>query len=68
MTILEIKDDWILVKEKLLQQWANLTDDDLRRVEGEYGEASGKRQKLQHRHEKREATATVSGGALAAVR
>jgi len=34
MNTLEIKGDWNIVKGKLKQKWATLTDDDLQYVEG----------------------------------
>jgi uncharacterized protein YjbJ (UPF0337 family) len=45
MTTLEIKGDWNIVKGKLKQKWARLTDDDLDYVEGEEEELLGRIQK-----------------------
>jgi uncharacterized protein YjbJ (UPF0337 family) len=45
MTTLEIKGDWNITKGKLKQKWANLTDDDLRYVEGQEDELLGRIQK-----------------------
>jgi uncharacterized protein YjbJ (UPF0337 family) len=40
-----IKGDWNIAKGKLKQKWANLTDDDLRYVEGKQDELIGRIQK-----------------------
>jgi uncharacterized protein YjbJ (UPF0337 family) len=45
MTTLEIKGDWNITKGKLKQKWANLTDDDLKYVEGQEDELLGRIQK-----------------------
>jgi uncharacterized protein YjbJ (UPF0337 family) len=45
MTTLEIKGDWNIVKGKLKQKWANLTDNDLRYIEGKEDELLGRIQK-----------------------
>lgn len=45
MNTLTIKGDWNIAKGKLKQKWANLTDDDLRFVEGREDELVGRIQK-----------------------
>jgi uncharacterized protein YjbJ (UPF0337 family) len=45
MTTLEIKGDWNIIKGKLKQKWARLTDDDLRYIEGDYDQLLGRIQK-----------------------
>ena len=45
MTKLEIKGDWNIIKGKLKQRWAKLTDDDLQFVEGKQEELIGRIQK-----------------------
>ncbi len=45
MTTLEIKGDWNIIKGKLKQKWAKLTDDDLQYAEGKYDELLGRIQK-----------------------
>ena len=45
MNTLEIKGDWNIVKGKLKQKWATLTDDDLQYVEGMQEELLGRIQK-----------------------
>ena len=45
MTKLEIKGDWNITKGKLKQKWANLTDNDLRYLEGQEDELIGRIQK-----------------------
>lgn len=45
MTKLEIKGDWNIIKGKLKQKWATLTDDDLQFVEGKNDELLGRIQK-----------------------
>ena len=45
MTKLEIKGDWNIIKGKLKQRWAKLTDDDLQFVEGKHEELIGRIQK-----------------------
>jgi len=45
MTTLEIKGDWNIVKGKMKQKWATLTDDDLQYVEGKAEELYGRIQK-----------------------
>ena len=45
MTQLEIKGDWNIIKGKLKQRWARLTDDDLHNAEGKQEELLGRIQK-----------------------
>lgn len=45
MNTTEIKGDWKILKGKLKQKWANLTDDDLMNVEGKSEELIGRIQK-----------------------
>ena len=45
MNKLEIKGDWTLIKGKLKQKWAQLTDDDLQYLEGKQDELLGRIQK-----------------------
>ena len=45
MNTLEIKGDWNVIKGKLKQKWAELTDDDLQYVEGKQEELLGRIQK-----------------------
>jgi uncharacterized protein YjbJ (UPF0337 family) len=45
MTTLEIKGDWNIIKGKLKQKWATLTDDDLQFIEGKQEELVGRIQK-----------------------
>lgn len=45
MTTLEIKGDWNIIKGKLKQKWATLTDDDLQYVEGQQEVLLGRIQK-----------------------
>ncbi len=45
MTKLEIKGDWNIIKGKLKQKWAHLTDDDLQNAEGKHDELLGRIQK-----------------------
>jgi len=45
MNKLQIKGNWNIVKGKLKQRWASLTDDDLRFVEGAETELIGRIQK-----------------------
>ncbi len=45
MNTLEIKGEWNVVKGKLKQKWAKLTDDDLQYVEGKNDELIGRIQK-----------------------
>ncbi len=42
---LKIKGDWNIIKGKLKQRWASLTDDDLQYTEGEEDELLGRIQK-----------------------
>ena len=42
---LEIKGDWNIIKGKLKQKWAKLTDDDLQFAEGKLEEVYGRIQK-----------------------
>lgn len=45
MSTLEIKGDWNIIKGKLKQKWAHLTDDDLQYIEGKQDELIGRIQK-----------------------
>ncbi|MDZ4787846.1 MAG: CsbD family protein [Blastochloris sp.] len=45
MNKLEIKGEWNIIKGKLKQKWATLTDNDLAYVEGEEEELFGRLQK-----------------------
>lgn len=45
MNTLEIKGDWNIIKGKLKQSWASLTDDDLQYVDGKSDELLGRIQK-----------------------
>ena len=45
MNTTTLKGDWNMLKGKLKQKWANLTDDDLRYVEGKEEELFGRIQK-----------------------
>jgi uncharacterized protein YjbJ (UPF0337 family) len=45
MTTLEMKGNWNIVKGRLKQKWANLTEDDLQYVEGREDELLGRIQK-----------------------
>ena len=45
MNTTTLKGDWNMLKGKLKQKWANLTDDDLRYVEGKEDELFGRIQK-----------------------
>ena len=45
MNKLEIKGDWNIIKGKLKQKWAKLTDDDLQHIEGRQEEMLGRIQK-----------------------
>lgn len=45
MNTLQVKGNWNVVKGKLKQKWASLTDDDLRYVEGAEEELIGRIQK-----------------------
>lgn len=45
MNKLEIKGDWNIVKGKIKQKWATLTDDDLQFIEGKENELVGRIQK-----------------------
>ena len=45
MNKLEIKGDWNIIKGKLKQKWAALTDDDLQHIEGRQDELLGRIQK-----------------------
>jgi uncharacterized protein YjbJ (UPF0337 family) len=45
MNKLQIKGDWNIIKGKLTQKWANLTDDDLQYLEGKQDELIGRIQK-----------------------
>jgi len=46
MDKLEIKGDWNVIKGKLKQKWAKLTDDDLQYAEGKQDELLGRIQKV----------------------
>lgn len=45
MTTTEIKGDWNIIKGKLKQKWAKLTDDDLQYTDGKYDVMLGRIQK-----------------------
>lgn len=45
MNKLQLKGDWNIIKGKLIQKWASLTDDDLQYVEGKQEELIGRIQK-----------------------
>lgn len=45
MNTLQFKGDWNIMKGKLIQKWANLTDDDLQYAEGKQDELIGRIQK-----------------------
>jgi uncharacterized protein YjbJ (UPF0337 family) len=45
MNTLEMKGNWNVIKGKLKQKWANLTDDDLEYLEGKETELVGRIQK-----------------------
>lgn len=45
MNTLEIKGDWNVIRGKLKQKWAVLTDDDLQFIEGEQEELLGRIQR-----------------------
>lgn len=45
MNKLQIKGDWNILKGKLIQKWASLTDDDLQYAEGQLEELIGRIQK-----------------------
>lgn len=45
MNTLELKGDWNIIRGKLKQQWATLTDDDLQYAEGQLEEVTGRIQK-----------------------
>jgi uncharacterized protein YjbJ (UPF0337 family) len=45
MDKLQIKGDWNIIKGKLKQKWASLTDDDLQYAEGKQDELHGRIQK-----------------------
>ena len=45
MNSLQLKGDWNILKGKLKQRWADLTDDDLHYVEGKQDELIGRIQK-----------------------
>ena len=45
MNKLQIKGDWNIIKGKLTQKWADLTDDDLQYIEGKEEELIGRIQK-----------------------
>ena len=57
MTTLEIKGDWNIIKGTLKQKWAQLTDDDLRFIDGKQDELLGRIQK--RTGESREAVETA---------
>jgi uncharacterized protein YjbJ (UPF0337 family) len=46
MNTLEIKGDWNIIKGKMKQRWAKLTDNDLTYTEGQQEELVGRVQKL----------------------
>jgi uncharacterized protein YjbJ (UPF0337 family) len=45
MNTLQIKGDWNIIKGKLTQKWASLTDNDLQYIEGKQEELIGRIQK-----------------------
>lgn len=45
MNSLELKGNWNIIKGKLKQKWAHLTDDDLQYIEGKEEELLGRIQK-----------------------
>jgi len=45
MNKLQIKGNWNIIKGKLTQKWADLTDDDLQYVEGQQEELIGRIQR-----------------------
>ena len=45
MNTQQFKGDWNIIKGKLTQKWANLTDDDLQYVEGKKDELVGRIQR-----------------------
>jgi len=45
MNTLETKGDWNIIKGKLKQKWAKLTDDDLQYIDGKHDELFGRIQK-----------------------
>jgi uncharacterized protein YjbJ (UPF0337 family) len=45
MNNMEIKGDWNIIKGRLKQKWARLTDDDLQFAEGKHDELLGRIQK-----------------------
>lgn len=45
MNTMEMKGNWNIVKGKLKQKWARLTDDDLQYIEGKESELIGRIQK-----------------------
>lgn len=45
MNNMQFKGDWNITKGKLIQKWANLTDDDLQYAEGKKDELIGRIQK-----------------------
>ena len=45
MNTLEIKGDWNIIKGRLKQKWARLTDDDLQYLDGRQDELIGRIQK-----------------------
>jgi uncharacterized protein YjbJ (UPF0337 family) len=45
MNKLEVRGDWNIIKGKLKQRWAKLTDDDLQYTEGKQAELVGRIQK-----------------------
>lgn len=45
MNKLQIKGDWNIIKGRLKQQWARLTDDDLQYLDGQQDELVGRIQK-----------------------
>jgi uncharacterized protein YjbJ (UPF0337 family) len=66
MTTLEIKGDWNIIKGKLRQKWAKLTDSDLQYAEGKHDELIGRIQK--RTGETREAVEKAIKDSLAASR
>lgn len=50
MNKLQIKGDWNIIKGKLKQKWAKLTDDDLAYIDGKDDELLGRIQKRTGEH------------------
>jgi len=52
MNTLELKGNWNIIKGKLKQKYANLTDDDLKYIEGKENELIGRIQKRTNKTKK----------------